>query len=377
MSVESKKINEARQGFTQRLTIGDGELSFAVKDTIDVKGLPTCAGSKAFLDCEVASENAHIVTQLLKANYVLKGKTTLHELAFGVTGINSWAGTPVNPKYPKLIPGGSSSGSAVAVANKSVDFAIGTDTGGSVRMPAACCGVIGLKPTYGMISRQGVMPANSSLDCVGFFCRDIVLMGKLLHHIGVPEKPPYEVGIVSRLSYKADPAIEECIDNALAKKSIASQQIIINSFEEAHNAGLEIISHENWQAFGDLITNPSVSEDIRSRLKIGSEIKKEQIERAEMIKASFTKELDKILNKFNFLITPALPALPPTLEEADEPLNFINLTCLLRPFNLSGHPALVIPIGEIADRPVSMQIIAKKHDERNLVEFAKKLLTSL
>lgn len=91
----------------------------------------------------------------------------MHELAFGITGINHAFGTPINPKYPELIPGGSSSGSAAAVAAKQADFTLGTDTGGSIRMPAACCGVFGLKPTFGRVSRKGVYPPSSSLDCVG------------------------------------------------------------------------------------------------------------------------------------------------------------------------------------------------------------------
>lgn len=151
-------------GYVARFTLGEGDLSFAVKDTLDIAGFPTRAGCPALAANPAAEQHAEVVATLLGQGCVLTGKTTLHELAFGVTGINPWGGTPINPRFPDLIPGGSSSGSAAVVAAGGVDFALGTDTGGSVRMPAACCGILGLKPTYGRLSRAGVMPAHSSLD---------------------------------------------------------------------------------------------------------------------------------------------------------------------------------------------------------------------
>ena len=142
-------MTSAPCGFISRFTLGAGEVTFAVKDTIDIADHATQAGSPVRQNVPAAEAHARVVQQLLDNGYQLRGKTTLHELAFGVTGINSWSGTPVNPHYPALIPGGSSSGSATVVATGEVDFAIGTDTGGSLRMPAACCGVVGLKPTWG------------------------------------------------------------------------------------------------------------------------------------------------------------------------------------------------------------------------------------
>lgn len=147
-----------------------------VKDTIDIAGFATRAGSQALENAAAAQEHAQVVEALLAGNCRILGKTSLHELAFGTTGINHWSGTADNPLYPGLIPGGSSSGSAAAVAAGLVDFALGTDTGGSVRVPAACCGVFGLKPTFGRISRAGVMPGVSSLDCVGPFAASMELL---------------------------------------------------------------------------------------------------------------------------------------------------------------------------------------------------------
>lgn len=156
------EAEKAESGFISRFTLGEGELTFAVKDSLDIAGFPTHAGSPVLQDAPPAVRHAAVVEALLDNGCQLRGKTTLHELAFGVTGINPHSGTPRNTHYPQLIPGGSSSGSAAVVAAGEVDFAVGTDTGGSVRMPAACCGVVGLKPSFGRLSRAGVMPTESS-----------------------------------------------------------------------------------------------------------------------------------------------------------------------------------------------------------------------
>jgi amidase len=152
--------------FVRPLALGGDGLSVGVKDSIDIAGYPTQAGSATLEDAPAALAHAAVVQSLLDGGCRIVGKTNMHELAFGVTGINHFTGTPINPRYPDRVPGGSSSGSAVAVALGVVDFAIGTDTGGSIRIPASCCGVYGLKPTYGRVSRAGAHPATSSLDCI-------------------------------------------------------------------------------------------------------------------------------------------------------------------------------------------------------------------
>jgi amidase len=134
--------------------------SISIKDSIDIAGYSTTAASRALADAPPASQHAEVVQRLLDADWRITGKTNMHELAFGMTGINDLYGTPPNPQDVTRIPGGSSSGSASAVGQHLVDAALGTDTGGSIRGPAACCGVIGLKPTFGRVSRNGVAPAS-------------------------------------------------------------------------------------------------------------------------------------------------------------------------------------------------------------------------
>ncbi len=133
--------------------------------------------------------HADVVANLLSAGCRIVGKTKMHELAYGMTGINAFEGTPINPRYPDRIPGGSSSGSAAAVAAGLVDFAIGTDTGGSIRQPAICCGVIGFKPTFGRVSRKGALPAQSSLDCIGPFARNLSMIERAMSAIDPTFQP--------------------------------------------------------------------------------------------------------------------------------------------------------------------------------------------
>src|SRR5689334_24027790 len=152
---------------TKLETRGDGP-RVAVKDIIDVEGVPTTAGCRAVEQtAQAATQDAPCLAGARAAGARLVGKANLHELAMLPLGTNPWFGTPVNPLDAALIPGGSSSGSAVAVANGDADVALGSDTGGSVRIPAACCGTAGLKTTYGRVPVEGVWPLAPSLDTIG------------------------------------------------------------------------------------------------------------------------------------------------------------------------------------------------------------------
>jgi amidase len=356
------------QGYIATCAIGDGSLTFAVKDSLDVAGYPTRAGSLALENAPPAACHARVIAQLLAAGCRLTGKTTLHELAFGVTGINPGAGTPVNSLYPHLIPGGSSSGSATVVASGCVDFAIGTDTGGSVRMPAACCGVMGLKPGFGRVSRAGVLPAASSLDCVGFFTRDLATLGEVLARLGLDDAAPQNPALTP--AFLSGLALPE-IDSLLLKRlGDDVETAVLPGLEAAHEAGLYLIGYENWQAFSGLCDHPALLPDVRQRIARGAEITPQMLARAEAVRADFSREVDTLLERHGLLLLPALPALPPTLEEARDPLTAVTLTRLLRPFNLSGHPALTIPAGEIDGRPVALQIVAAKGQEAALVRAA-------
>ena len=201
-------------------TSGPG-VRLAVKDLIDMAGEVTTAGCRAVARRAVpAEQDAACLKGARDAGARIVGRTNLHELALGVTGVNPWYGTPVNPLDPALVPGGSSSGSAVAVATGEADVAYGSDTGGSVRIPAACCGVAGLKTTWGRIPLDGVWPLAPSFDTVGPMARDV---GGLVTGMQLLE-PGFEVAAVgdvsevtvARLPIDADPAITAAIDRGAA-----------------------------------------------------------------------------------------------------------------------------------------------------------------
>ncbi|EPK7407228.1 amidase [Klebsiella aerogenes] len=373
------EAENAESGFISRFTLGEGELTFAVKDSLDIAGFPTRAGSPVLQDAPPAVRHAAVVAALLDNGCQLRGKTTLHELAFGVTGINPHSGTPRNPHYPQLIPGGSSSGSAAVVAAGEVDFAVGTDTGGSVRMPAACCGVAGLKPSFGRLSRAGVMPTESSLDCVGLFARDIATLRQALAKALGESAPPARraAPAISYLAGTATPEIEQLIVSRLQQAGLAWTRAELPGFNEAHQAGLTVISQENWLAFHSIINAPNLAPDVARRIRAGAEIGPQQRQAAESVRQQFSAAVDAQLAKTPLILLPTLPECPPTLEEAADPLKVVNLTRLVRPFNLSGHPALSLPLGEINHRPVALQLVANKNKEFDLLNYAEYLLEKL
>ncbi|MGH3267317.1 MAG: amidase family protein, partial [Trebonia sp.] len=201
----------------------DAGLRLAVKDCIDVAGLPTTAGCPVVAEmAERAPADAAVVAAARECGARVIGKTSLTELCWSASGINHWAGTPVNPLDPRRLPGGSSTGSAVAVATGEADVALGTDTGGASRVPAACCGVVGLKTTHGRVPVKGVYPLAPSLDTVGPIGPDVaaVELGMRLIEPGFTVRPQAEL-TAARLSVigvegGVDPAIDAAVDRALA-----------------------------------------------------------------------------------------------------------------------------------------------------------------
>jgi amidase len=352
----------------------------AVKDTIDIAGLPTQSGSRAFADAPPATAHAAVVQSVLDAGGRIVGKTTLHELAFGMTGINDWAGTPPNPLFPDLVPGGSSSGSAAAVAAGLVDFAIGTDTGGSVRMPAAHCGIFGLKPTHGRISRAGVAPAVSSLDCVGPMAATmdgLIAAMAMMDPTFLPDESPTGVLRLGLPEVEADPAIHAAVSKAVEASGAEAQAIALPSLEDAFAAGLTIINAENWSAFGALSGSDLLGPDVRARLLKAGATTAEAVALAEEVRARFTREVDAALAKVDALALPTLPGFPMTVAEARAGKIDLRASLLIRPFNLSGHPALALPLPAEGGKPVSLQLVGRKGGEAALCALGRRLAVAL
>ena len=224
----------------------------AVKDCIDVVGLPTTVGCPVIAErARPAAQDAAVVAAARRSGAQIVGKTNLSELCWSAVGTNAWSGRPVNPADPRRLPGGSSSGSAVAVAVGEADAALGTDTGGSVRIPAACCGVVGLKTTWGRVPVDGVYPLAPSLDTVGPLGADVAAaeLGMRLIEPGfaaVPCEP-----VVARVRPQTDPevhpAVEAAIDAALAAAGITATEIAGLDFAAANAAGSVLIDVEAYQ----------------------------------------------------------------------------------------------------------------------------------
>jgi amidase len=365
------------------LSIGEGSAEIMVKDTIDVAGHPTRAGSRALEHAAPAAQHAQVVHNLLMGGWRLTGKTNMHELAFGTTGLNAWTGTPTNPRYPALVPGGSSSGSAAAVASGLVPAALGTDTGGSVRTPAACCGVFGFKPTFGRVSRAGVMPAKTTLDCVGPLACDMGTLIKVMQAIdpSFGPLPVVEKLLLGALDVNAHPEIKETLRLALKASGFDLAPASLSGMSAAYDAGLAIINAENWAACGSLLASGKVGADVAHRLQVASQTDAAAVQAAEVVRQSFTAEVDRLLQHFDLLVLPTMQDFPPRVEDATNTLSAVSMTTLVRPFNLSGHPALTLPLESPSGLPVGLQLVGRRGADEFVcaagAEIARRLHLSL
>ncbi|WP_377291872.1 amidase [Rhizobium sp. SG2393] len=347
----------------------------AIKDCIDIAGLVTRCGSRAYADAAPAAVDSAVVARLIAAGCNIVGKARLHELAYGMTGVNAFEGTPVNPRWPDRIPGGSSSGSAVAVASGLVDFAIGTDTGGSVRQPAICCGVIGLKPTFGLVDRAGTLPAESSLDCIGPIARTIDMIDRAMaiiandYRADALQKPPRLA--LLRTDERLDPEMGEAFQ-AVAAHSGEIDHLLLPHFDEAFSAGMDVIASETLTAHRErLDAGAPFGADILTRLQRARALPDAALAAASQVRALFTTAVDAALETSDVIVTPALPQAPPRLSEAADPARVLPLTLYLRPFNLSGHPAIVLPVVTTGGLPSGVQLIGRKGADAWLVAAAR------
>jgi amidase len=297
------------------------------------------------------------------------GKANLHELAFGATGVNVWYGTPVNPLDASLVPGGSSSGSAVAVANDDADVAYGSDTGGSVRIPSACCGTAGLKTTHGRVSLDGVWPLALSLDTVGPMARDVagLVLGMQLLEPGfdVADVAPTTVGRF-RLP-NADPAIDAAIDGALATAELEVVDIDLPGWMKAFTDNGIILIAEAWQNDKHLLGKDGVGEHVATRIELGRGIAAENVEQAEQGRRTWQRELAQTFERVEVIALPTMPMFPIPVDSDKE----FDLTLGTGPINLAGNPALAIPVPSSERLPASLQLIGPHNSEDRLLALGR------
>ena len=355
---------------------GDGP-RLAVKDCIDVEGLPTTAGCQMVAEqASSAARDAAVVAATRRAGARIVGKTNLTELCWSASGVNPWSGTPPNPADPRRQPGGSSSGSAVAVATGEADAALGTDTGGSVRIPAACCGIAGLKTTWGRVSLDGVYPLAPSLDTVGPLGADVagVELGMGLIEPGFAAGSCELIAGRMRPEIDVDPVTDAAVDAALAAAGVGVTDVEGFGFRAAAAATDVLINAEAYQANAYLIPYlDRLTPPILRNLTESAAITAGQVEAAERVRREARDWFAAALDRYPVLALPTLVGAPPLLGERG-----MSLTVLTMPANLAGLPALALPVpGGPAGLSASLQLIGPPGGEERLIALGRVIEAAL
>src|ERR1700733_3055031 len=297
---------------------GDG-IRLAVKDLIDVAGVPTTAGSRALAATAAAAElDAPCLAGARAAGARIVGKANLIELAYGASGVNKFFGPPVNPLDPSLVPGGSSSGSAVAVAGGEADLAYGSDTGGSIRVPAAFCGITGLKTTHGRISLAGVWPLAPSMDTIGPMARDVagVAAGLALLEPGfsVDVTAAAQVGRIRPGGLGVDPVIDAAVDAALARCGVEVIDVELPGWELASRTSDVIIDAEAVISNRGLLAYPArrdlLGPRVRASLAEAQAVTPGQLLRARVEQERWRAAMTAATRETGLLVLPTVPFFP-------------------------------------------------------------------
>jgi amidase len=361
-------------------------LTFAAKDLFDVAGTPTGCGNPDWAASHpVPTRSAWAVDALLEAGASLAGKTITDEISLGLLGINRFDGTPPNPRAPELVPGGSSSGSASAVAAGTVDIALGTDSGGSVRVPASFCGLYGLRPTHGRISVDGMMTQSTSFDTVGFFARDaetFARAGAVLLGEAIPAPRPTELVVATDCFAIADEAVRNALRPALAaiaelgydfrERKLAEGDLLDWSL---HQRALQ--SFEFSRTFAGWVdaVNPRFSFEVAEAISGGLRIEEADLAAPRAFRDAARKRLEGLLVGDRVLCLPTSPILPirrdARLSEMHTAVSrLIELTCIA---GLTGLPQISLPLGRAGEIPVGLSLIGPRGADAQLIALARSL----
>ncbi|MGO6996758.1 amidase family protein [Rhizobium leguminosarum] len=354
----------------------------AVKDLFDVAGYPTAAGNAAVLAASgIKTSTAPLVQTLLDAGASFVGKTNTDELAYSLIGGNIHFGMPINPRDPQLIPGGSSSGSAVAVAAGLADIGLGTDTSGSIRLPAAVNGLIGWRPTHGSLDNRALRPLAPSFDVPGFMTRSLEPMAAVMSAVGMPaaNDQPSSILIPKDIFATIDDAVA---DEIIARLRSAGMPIrmtnAIASFSLADLAltFITILQREAWESNRTLFERSpeAIAPDIAARLLSGSHLDDEEVREAGRIRKLFSAEIDRLLRENVVVVLPTLAMSPPRRDAEPESFTVFRSACikLLCLSGLSGCPQLAFPIVNCAGSG-SLSLFGARGVDRMLIDLARRL----
>jgi len=361
-------------------------LTFAAKDLFDVAGFPTGGGNPDWQRSNpVPTRHAWAAQRLLDAGATLIGKTITDEVSLGIVGENAFYGTPTNPRAPGRVPGGSSSGSAAAVAAGLCDTALGTDTGGSVRVPASFCGLYGIRPTHGRIDMSGVMPQAPSSDTTGWFARDISTFAKVSSVMldePIPTTLPTRLIIAVDAFAFAEPEVAEALQPMVGqlKASIGDSRDEIlapGGITQWARAQRTLQPSEAWLTFRDWVEreNPRFAYSVARNIFTGSQIPETERQWANVVRQEARGRLRHLLPEGTILCLPTTPFPAP---KRGEPLSVAGaqrdrLLCLCCHGGLTGVPQVSIPGATVDGLPVGLSIVGGRGSDATLIAVASSL----
>ncbi|MDD5180369.1 MAG: amidase [Gallionellaceae bacterium] len=359
-------------------------LTFAVKELYDVKGFVTGAGNPRWKNTHPAAQTtAPAVEILLNEGATLLGKTISDEMAFSLDGENFHYGTPLNSKCPDRIPGGSSSGSAAAVAGGLVDFALGTDTAGSMRIPASYCGIYGIRPSHGAISLKNVHPMAPSFDVAGWFARTpdmLARVGSVLLGAGIPEFKVNKFVIARDLFDTKDQGLASKYGAFIQRLSRLPVEIVETEIGKPDfSAWIEALRNIQWwelnQAHGEWISRnlDTFGEEIRGRLEKISSVSRQDMEQKKLVREQLTRQIENIVAPGTLIVFPTAPGIAPlkgrSIDEARASrLNTMRHTCIA---TIAGLPQVSMPLLEKDGCPIGISFLGARGQDAQLLAAAK------
>lgn len=365
-------------------------LEFAAKDVFDIAGHRTGFGQPDWLRTHPPTEvTAVVVQRLLDAGASMLGKTHTDELTYSLSGQNVHYGTPINPAAPDRIPGGSSNGSVSAVAGGLVDFALGTDCGGSIRLPASYCGVLGIRPSHGLLSLDGVIPFAPSFDVAGWFARD----AGIFHRVGTallgdsPAMPTPK-----RLLYASDAfdlvgtRVKNALEGSIAKAAdaVGARKDVIVSLEGLdswYETFRVLQGAEIWSNLGPWVQTmkPKLGPGIQERFELASRINDVDVAAAKAARGKIRKRMNKLLQMDDILCLPTSPRVAPFKHDPVEDLEVLvrqqamSLLCIS---GLAGLPQVSLPLATLDGLPMGLSLVGRWGADTQLLTLTKQLMST-
>jgi amidase len=359
-------------------------LRFGVKDLFDVAGYPTSGGQPLLLAMSgLKTRTAPTVQRLLDAGAAFGGKTITDELAFSMNGNNAHFGAPVNGGAPDRICGGSSSGSASAVSSRLVDFALGTDTGGSVRAPASHCGLVGLRPTHGRVSLEACLELAPSFDTCGWFARELTTFDRVAAVLlGEDDAPlPARVRLLAPgdVWSLVEPAVAEALAPGRARLeaafgAAAPCSVVLESFDAMYWHFRHLQGREAWMTDGPFIERfaPPLGPGVAERFAWSRQVSDEQVAAATAFRSRFRQHVAALLGDDGVLVMPTMPDVAPLRAADDAALEdyrnrAIRMLCVA---GLTGLPQLSLPWAKRLNAPLGLSLVGPAGRDRSLVRLA-------